>query len=199
LEDFYNSYEDGDDRKAVNFLVGQQYDASGNPLTDTGAEPTDPDGPPLIFTPHVNQLEPNAWRQGGARVGKFEYKNGATNNLSNDFPIFRYGDILMIKAEALCRKNGDWNDATAKALVNQVRARAGVADLSTLTENDFLAERGREMFAEAKRRMDLIRFGKYTDQWGFKTAPDDGEFRILFPIPFAQRNANPSLVQNDGY
>src|SRR5690606_31932264 len=43
------------------------------------------------------------------------------NNLDNDYPMFRYADILMMKAEALLRK-GDANGAAT--LVTQVRQRA---------------------------------------------------------------------------
>jgi hypothetical protein len=57
-------------------------------------------------------------------VGKFEIKKGALENLSNDFPLFRYADVLLMKAEALVRqgKNGD-------QFVNQVRKRAKVSDM----------------------------------------------------------------------
>lgn len=199
IEEFYNSYEDGDARKTNNFIVGVQKDANGVTLTDTGAEPNDPDGPTLTFTPAINELEPNAFRQAGARVGKFQFASGATNNLSNDFPVFRYAEVLMNKAEAVCRKAGNWDNATGKALLNQVRTRAGVPAFTTTTEADFLAERGRETYAEANRRQDLIRYGKYTAKYGFKITADDGAFRILFPIPFPQRNTNPNLTQNTGY
>lgn len=147
----------------------------------------------------MNQLEPNALRQAGARVGKFEFALGARSSLSNDYPLFRYGDILLVKAEAIWRKGGKQaNDATALALVNQVRRRSiQGADFTTLTDENFLAERGREMFAEATRRQDLIRFGKYNDPWWEK--PTSQPFRNIFPIPAPQRNANPALTQNPGY
>jgi hypothetical protein len=139
-------------------------------------------------------LEPNCLRQAGVRVGKYEYENGATSNLSNDFPIFRYADILLTKAEAEHR-NG--NSAAALPLVNMIRMRAGVAEFGALTEDDLLAERGREMFWEGWRRQDLIRFGKFGDTWFAKPASD--ATKQLFPIPENQINANPNLTQNPGY
>jgi hypothetical protein len=179
-----------------NFLVGPQFSAGGQLLLDTDSGPAaDPD-PVLNFTPRINEIQPNAFREAGARIGKFEFILGATENLDNDFPVFRYSDILLIKAEALWRQSA--GDATALALVNQIRARAGVAPFASLNADNLLAERGREMFAELKRRTDLIRFGKYNDaRWAKPKDPSDHV--NIFPIPRAQLDANKSLRQNPGY
>ena len=208
LEDFYNSYEDGDLRKGQantedgpstvrgNFLIGPQWDVSGKVrLEDAGFEANDLDGAPYTFRAQLNELAPNAWREAGARVAKFEYEIGGQPDMSNDFPIYRYTDVLMMKAEALWRINN--GDAEALALVNEVRARAGVSDFTELTAENLLAERGREFFVECHRRSDLIRFGKYTEDWWEKSSP--GEHIELFPIPRDQIDANPNLTQNPGY
>ncbi|MCB0607406.1 MAG: RagB/SusD family nutrient uptake outer membrane protein, partial [Lewinella sp.] len=179
-----------------NFLAGPQYASDGvTRLIDDGAEAADPDGKPVTFTPELNELFPNALRQAGVRIGKFEFKNGGRTSLSNDFPIFRYADVLLMKAEAQWRQNA--SSATALALVNQVRARAGVPDFTELTADNLLAERGREMFYENHRRTDLIRFGQYNKAWEFK--PASQPFRNIYPIPRAQLDANPNLAQNPGY
>lgn len=191
LEEFYNSYEDGDVRKTNNFIVGPQFTSAGAPVTDGSA--TDPDGEQLNFTPSLNSLTA-AFRQDGARVGKFEFKLGAQPDLSNDFAIFRYADVLLMKAEAEFRLG---NTGVALTLVNQVRERAGVAPFTTLTEENLLAERGREMFSEAWRRSDLIRFGKFNDAWWEKAV--SAPTRNVFPIPAQQLDANPNLAQNPGY
>jgi hypothetical protein len=121
-----------------------------------------------------------------------------TSNLDNDWPIFRFGDILLMKAEATARKNTNWNDGVTLALVNQIRARAGVDPLAALTASTFAAERGREMFIECFKRQDMIRFGTYNNAWRFH--PADGSTHVnLFPIPETQLNANPNLTQNPGY
>lgn len=202
LQEFYDSYEDGDIRKGEygnqkvrsNFHAGPQYKSDGvTPITDSSAD--DPGGPEIEFTPEVNELEPGAYRQAGARIGKFEFALGATNNLNNDFPIFRYADVLLMKAEALWRMNS--GDPDALTLVNMIRSRAGVAPFASLTADDLLAERGREMFFEGWRRQDLIRFGKYNDAWWEKPASDPT--KNIFPIPAAQISANPNLQQNPGY
>ncbi len=202
LQEFYNSYDANDvrrdgpaDRGYGNFLTGIQYRSDGvTVLEDPSAEAEDPDGATLTFTPEINMHFPNCLRQAGARIGKFEYALGSTPDLDNDFPIFRYADILLVKAEAALRqgRSGD-----ALALVNQVRARANADALTTLTEEELLAERGREMFYEGWRRQDLIRFGRWTGTWDFK--PASAPHTILMPIPANQINANPNLDQNPGY
>lgn len=192
--EFYNSYDNADARKA-NFLAGQQVASDGTNLVDPGFEANDLDGELLNFTPELNEHFPNCLRQAGARIGKYAFFAGQNQNCSNDFPILRYTDILLIKAEAAFR-TGD--AAGALALVNQVRARAGAAAFTEVTADNLLAERGREFFYEGLRRQDLIRFGKYTSKLTAQMEPC-ADFRTLFPIPSPQLNANPNLVQNPGY
>ena len=192
IQEFYNSFDDTDVRKA-SFLVGPQYSSAGTPISDPGYETNDPDGPEVNFTPEINQHFPNTLRQAGARIGKFEFALGATDNLSNDMPIFRYADVLLMKAEC------EWRLSTGDplALVNEIRSRAEVPALGVLTPEDLIAERGRELCFEAQRRSDLIRFGKYNDEWDFKPITDPHV--NIFPIPKNQLDANPNLKQNTGY
>ena len=93
-----------------------------------------------------------------------------------------------MKAEAALRL-GD--EATALQLVNRIRRRAGLSDWTSLPLDSLLAERGREMFWEASRRQDLIRFGKFGDAWWAKDA--DPEDKSIFPIPQWAIDANPNL------
>jgi starch-binding outer membrane protein, SusD/RagB family len=195
LEEFYNSFDAGDSR-INSFLVGPQFSSDGQRLEDLSAEPNDPDGPPLTFTPSISMLAPNALRQEGVRVGKWEFRLGAAPSLSNDYPIFRYSDILLMRAEALWRLNNA--SAEALALVNQVRSRSWPGNpITTLTADELFAERGREMFAEGYRRQDMIRFGRFNQAWWEK--PVSAPSKNIFPIPQAQRLSNPDLVQNPGY
>ncbi len=187
------------DKRLTNFLVGPQYSSTGQRLLDDGAEATDPDGKPFTFTPYINELEPQAWRQAGARISKWGFYNGMTSDLDNDFAIFRYADILLTKAEVLARKAGNWNDAIAMSIVNQIRTtHGGVTPYAVMTSDNFLAERGREMFSEAWRRQDMIRFGKFNNAFQFHNKDADAHVNV-FPIPETQINANKNLKQNPGY
>jgi len=188
-----------DKRMRANFLVGPQFSSTGVRLSDDGADPTDPDGKPFTFTPYINQLEPGAWRQSGARIGKWQFYLGETSDMDNDFAIFRYADILLTKAEATARSGNNWNDATVLAVVNQIRTQhGGVTPFATLTPATFLAERSREMFSEAWKRQDMIRFGTYNAAYLFHAADPDTHVNI-FPIPSTQIDANKNLKQNPGY
>jgi len=140
------------------------------------------------------------------------------DNMSNDYAVFRYADVLLMKAEALWRTN---NEAGALTLVNQIRSRAGIADLTSLdgvvsfdidddnaviSGGELFNEIGREMFAENHRRQDLIRWGFFTDldKWllPFNNVGDirvKGEHTTLFPVHRDKIEANPNLTQNPGY
>ena len=190
MEDFYKTFDDNDKRKKM-FLVDTQYSYTGEVLTDPGAN-----GDVLVFDPHIPALKMDASytldqiRMSGARVVKFEVKLGASANLSNDFPIFRYADVLLMKAETQIRMHGA---GAGDQWINMIRERAGLSDINGATLDDLLLERGHEMFWEAQRRMDLIRFGKFLDAWWEKDA-DDSPSRTVFPIPQWAIDANPNLA-----
>jgi hypothetical protein len=196
LQDFYEMHENGDVR-TQNFIVGPQYAFDGvTPIIDNQGF-NDPDGPPLNYTPEINELSPQCYRQAGARIGKYEFKTGADADLDNDMPIFRYADILLMKAEALWRI--DPGSSEALALVNQVRNRSYEPDqpLQQLTAQNLLDERGREMFYEGVRRQDLIRFGVYGNPTEFM--PGSEPCKELWPIPAVQLTLQPNIWQNPCY
>ena len=83
-------------------------------------------------------------------------------------------------------------------LVNKVRIRAKAGEITTITLDGILEERGRELAWEGWRRNDLIRFGKYQGAWGFK-AGNEGASRDIFPIPATELVLNKNLKQNTGY
>jgi starch-binding outer membrane protein, SusD/RagB family len=244
LEKFYNSYDATDLRrgdpgtltgpatKRGNFIAGYQYLTTGGIATDDGADATDPDGKQLNLgsigdlingqpAPQINELGPQAWRQAGVRIGKWEFEIGGTSDMSNDYSVFRYADVLLMKAEALWRKSLSATDAGALALVNQVRTRAGLTGLTSLdgalsfdlpggsvAGGELFNERGREMFAEHSRRQDLIRFGLWTsvNKWVLPhhnttdvVSAKSDPYLSLYPIPKSKLAANPNLVQNSGY
>ena len=75
LQEFYDKHDASDARKA-NFIEGPQFASDGvTPIIDAGYEPTDPDGLQVNFTPYINEHFPNALRQAGVRIGKYEFKS----------------------------------------------------------------------------------------------------------------------------
>lgn len=200
LEDFYKSYSDQDLRKEAFFIEGPQFDQDGNPILDVAFDEDDPDGAPVNYTPEINELAPNGSRQAGARLGKFSFKMGQLPDMDNDYTLLRYGDVLLMKAEAVARLNDNWSHPTTLLLVNQLRERADVDGYATLSEEEFLAERGREMFQESLRRTDLIRFDRWGDAWWEKSSHGT-DYRNIMPIPEPQilATTDGSLTQHPDY
>ncbi len=139
---------------------------------------------------------PGAGREEGARNMKF-YMAPPLNGggASNDFPIYRYADILLMKAECNVRLG---NAAAAKPFVDEVRFRAGLGVLAANpTLDDVYNERGFELCYEGQRRQDMIRFNKFLLPHDF--TPASPAYRTIFPIPTFALNANKNLKQNPGY
>ena len=176
-KDFYVKFADNDIRR-TQFLVGVQ-----------------PGG--YNYTVDVTSLDnPGAAPQAGVRGLKF-YPAGEMDGggASNDFPIYRYADILLMKAE--CHVNLG-NPGAAKPLVDAIRERAGLAALeANPTLENIYNERGFELNWEGHRRQDMIRFGKFLNSNLFR--PASPEYRKLFPIPTSALDANRGLQQNPGY
>ncbi len=128
-----------------------------------------------------------------------------------DFPLFRLGDVYLMYAEAVLRGGSGGDAATALNYVNMLRERAygdegGSITSADLTLDFIIDERARELYWEAQRRTDLIRFGKFSSGeylWAWKGAVQEGRAidakYNIFPIPAADVIANPNLTQNPGY
>jgi hypothetical protein len=189
LAETYNAFDADDIRRQI-FLEGPQVNL------ETGQPVNERDGTPLVFTVDILD-ETQAGEGEGTRMVKYppDPNHNAQNN-GNDFTYFRLGGIYLIKAEASLEA-GD--AGTALTLLNTLRARVFEPDkpLPSVDRDVILSERLFELAGEAKRRQDLIRHGKYTDAWSFKTA--GGAHLVLMPIPQQQLDANPMLVQNTGY
>lgn len=149
------------------------------------------------YTLDVASLDnPGADPQAGVRNVKFYPVAPRTGGgASNDFPIFRYADVILMMAECNARLG---NAAAAKPFIDQIRQRAG---LSALDHNPSLDEiyneRGFELSWEGHRRQDMIRFDKFLLANEFR--PASPAFRKLFPIPTSALDANRGLKQNPGY
>ena len=176
------------------FLIGQQYDLT----TGAALNARNPASAPLAFTKAVKirETDANTLELAGIRVVKYVFDYGTSGDFKkNDYVMFRYADVLLMKAEAMLRSN---NAAGALTIVNSVRTKRGATALASVDLNALLDERGFEMYWESYRRQDLIRFGKYLQAWQEKPA-DAGTKNLLFPIPSSQLAVNPNLTQNPGY
>lgn len=133
----------------------------------------------------------------GARLNKYQFEDGGRSDMNNDLPIFRYADILMMKAECLFRK-GD--KAGAVELINQVRERAFETPKpitpEQLTADRMFNEIRWEFYGEMRARQDARRFDKMSTKGSFGRPSYPSHKNDLMPIPLEQLNANPNLKQN---
>ncbi|NQX39617.1 Starch-binding associating with outer membrane [Pedobacter steynii] len=200
LKEFYDTFNLPGDIRNATWLAGKQFLADGTTKILNGSAQLD-FTPEIVLTntetmdvgPEVNGISR------GVRSIKFypdPNTNSGTRFQNNDMPIFRLADVYLLKAEALLRTGGSM--AEVVGLVNKVRVRAKAGEITTITLDGILEERGRELAWEGWRRNDLIRFGKYQGKWGFK-AGNEGASRDIFPIPATELVLNKNLKQNTGY
>nr|WP_317041693.1 RagB/SusD family nutrient uptake outer membrane protein [Winogradskyella sp. J14-2] len=126
-----------------------------------------------------------------------------------DFPMFRLADAYLMYAEIVARgAGGDIN--TAVSYINTLRERAygnasGNISAGDITLDFIINERGRELYWEAHRRTDLIRFNQFSEngvwQWkgGIQSGTTTEAFRDIMPIPETDLGLNTNLEQNPGY
>jgi hypothetical protein len=176
------------------------------------------DGRELLYTDGQNKdiEEVGPFNQGYA-VAKYRNvdvdgnpgSDASGDHTDIDFPMFRLADAYLMYAEAVLRGGGG-STSTAVDYINEIRQRAygntgGNISESDLTLDFIIDERSRELFFEAHRRTDLIRFGEFSDQgiWQWKGNVPQGtttdSFRDLMPIPATDLGINTNLTQNPGY
>lgn len=147
-------------------------------------------------------------------IRKFLHPHIAVNNMDNNWPIYRYAEVLLFLAECLNEQN---RPSEALPYLNQVRSlpRTGLSPIAITDQNQLrdiiLRERRIELAFENKRWLDLLRTGKAISvmtAFGAKMKLDPRvnpaaynltQNRLLFPFPLAEMNINRSLVQNPGY
>jgi len=197
----------------------QEFAARFNPPSGAGYSIGDDSRYAMLYTGFSHpSIDDNSQYKEGTPLLKYSEKNsaGVTPNPlpsfpDTDFPLLRLGDVYLMYAEAVLRGGTGGSTSQALTYVNALRDRAftlgnGQITTSELTLPFILEERARELFSEAIRRTDLVRFGKiadsnYTWQWkgGVKAGKGVDNFRNYYPIPKADMNANPNLKQNTGY
>ncbi len=124
-----------------------------------------------------------------------------------DFFLMRTAEAYLTYAEATARTNGGTATAAGIEALNAIRSRANATTKAGYSLSDILDEWSREFYFEGRRRIDLIRFGKFsgsTDykwQWkgGTYAGRDFDSFRYIYAIPTNDLTANENLTQNTGY
>jgi hypothetical protein len=180
-QEFVDSYENGDLRKDVSIFYDGCPDFDGQ------------------------QYDP-AYSNTGYNVRKFLVPKSIASSYDEsplNFPVMRYAEVLLMKAEAL---NELGQTAQAEVPLNKVRQRAGLSDVSGLSQSAFrdavLRERRIELAFEGKRWFDLIRING--GQYGIDFLHSIGKTNatksdLLLPIPQKAIDSNPNLTQNPGY
>ncbi|MCT4672929.1 MAG: RagB/SusD family nutrient uptake outer membrane protein [Prolixibacteraceae bacterium] len=140
------------------------------------------------------------------------------NQTGIDFPVLRYSDVLLMKAEAI-NELGRTTEATP--LLNQIRHRAGLADIEAETvasidlfREELKDERSRELCFEGVRKFDLIRWGdlgrklndleaqmdqaKISDsyQWLYDASRNFEDKHVVWPLPLIELEENKLIEQH---
>ena len=173
--DIYNAYEEGDLRRDFSMSLGY-YDNRKN----------------------------NEWVE-SRYVCKFMDVPYQNNDASNNYPVIRYADVILMYAGAL---NQNGKTAEACKYLNMTRRRGfgyqttetSPVDLQTTDKAQFALmveqERRVELAFENHRWFDLIRTGRAVEVMkskGFSL----NETNLICPIPQKQIDVNPKLTQND--
>lgn len=220
LPEYYANFDDPNDVRNGQWLTGLQFMNDGvTPVKVTttkkgynqfyaGADGSDAYTYQVELTPNVVLRQDSfmfdcgndeiSWNMGYRNIKFYPDATSTSRNQNNDMPVFRYADILLMKAEAILRGGATTQGQTALSLVNNVREnRTTSTAWSTVTLEDLYKERSREFTYELWHRNDMIRFDKFEGKWGFKV--DSDIRKRIFPIPTGALTKNPKLVQNPGY
>ncbi len=116
--------------------------------------------------------------------------DGTTRRFVSDIIIYRWADILLMKAEI---KNALMQDPTTEMNLVMQRADATASFINgsqAANDDAILRERLHELAFEGKAWWDLVRFGKTAN------VPSMAGKKILFPISQNTINFNPKITQN---
>ncbi len=122
----------------------------------------------------------------------------------NDIIIIRYADIYLMYIEAMVEKGGgSTSDTDAVKYMNEIKNRAGIPEVTTISREELRLERRRELAFEGSRHFDLIRWKTAKEVMSNLVTPagkcrfDDRSY--LWPFPLSEMDINPNLDQKPGY
>lgn len=167
-EKLYNAYINaGDSARRVNTLMSEQeLEAAGGSWSGS-----------------------NVWDYNGYIRRKYGTYANQTNssavaelNYGTNWRLMRYADVLLMAAEAYYR---DGNESSARTELNKVRDRARLEDVTASGNALFEAivtERQLELAFEGSRFLDLIRWGRASQELG-SLGFVEGKHNV-YPIPY---------------
>jgi len=227
IPQFIDTFDPDDSRYRDNFIFGPQYTSSGAPILITVGS-AEFIGKPMDIINEVNSIAQSEQHQ-GIRFEKYEIGLGSSNCLKNDFVLFRYADVLMMKAECLLR-TGKVDEAAAIVTEVRQRAFANKPEKAVVTGSELLAGSVYDYGIRDNRDIPEntfeggadIKYGRFLDELGWEFNQEgrrrqdlirfgvftkkswfshapNGDYRTLFPIPQRELEANGNLKQNNGY
>ena len=169
----------------------------------------------LFFNQGINESVTDESTDENLGYSSVKFRNvnsdGSNNDViefvNTDLPVMRIAEAYLTYAEASIRKNGAAGNTDAVEKINALRARANATQKSTYTLDEVCDEWSREFWLEGRRRMDLVRFGKFAGQsqykWEWMGGTYEGNqfpsYMNIFPLPVNELSNNPNLKQNPGY
>ena len=140
-----------------------------------------------------------SWSQNKFRGEVFD----GVRQYTDDIVVYRWADMLLLRAEAYAAKN---EIPMALDALNEVRNRAKIGDYTgpldqTSVNLAILDERGRELFLELKRWWDLRRFhaGGTIDVYTFVPNLVGKNTPLYWPVSQNVIALNPKVEQTPGY
>ncbi|MBR1687490.1 MAG: RagB/SusD family nutrient uptake outer membrane protein [Prevotella sp.] len=195
LDIFGYATDQQDSRFDKSYYAGIVYDLNGNVVVDRT-------GQPLAYVPEAADIDLSGSpyvEVAGARMKKYAVDKNAPKDgklMDNDIVLFRYADVLLMRAEAAL---ADGDATSAQADLDLIRQRAGMPAIPATLKN-ILDERLRELAWEGWRRQDQIRAGHYRSLYTGADAIDESDGHTsVFPIPADVMALNTNLQQNPGY
>ena len=189
--DFFDSFDASDSRANVSAMREYTHYLTGENIVwnepDTYTQPRNFD--PIVYDESTG-------------LGTSKFRANADNFIlrnETDLILIRYADVLLMLAEAYV---GSGNSAAALPYINQVRQRAGIPPLASVTLDDIKQERLWELSGEFQEYPDLQRWGDLeqavldgpqSSQTGYNPRNE------LWPIHIDILNGNKNLTQNPGW
>jgi hypothetical protein len=121
-------------------------------------------------------------------------------NIAANIIVIRYEEVVLNYAEALYEL-GETEEA--KNWLNELAEKRGIEPYTSISKEDILLERRRELIFEGLYYWDLLRtesdIEKISPLQNIEETIPYGDYRLAYPIPLDEIDANSNMEQNPGY